>query len=122
MKHYRKTNFRLYIQLFFISLALGAVLLPPFFGQLAYADYFYGNDLIKLMDSREIEAVSVYRGYVAGVQDSFNGVYFCMPPNVRLSQACEIVTQYVKMYPTKWHETAKNLIIEALKNAFPCKK
>ena len=122
MKHYRKTNFRLYIQLFFISLALGAVLLPPFFGQLAYADYFDGNDLIKLMDSREVEAVSVYRGYVAGVQDSFNGVYFCMPPNVRLSQTCEIVTQYVKMYPTKWHEAAKNLIIEALKNAFPCKK
>ncbi len=67
---------------------------------LARADYFYGNGLIKLMDSDRSIDFGMYRGYVAGVQDVFNGVFFCVPKKVRLSQASEIVSQYVKSDPT----------------------
>ena len=98
------------------------MLLLLFYTQLAYADYFHGNDLIRLMDSSETIDVAMYRGYVAGVQDSYNGVLFCVPEKVRLSQSCEIVAQYIKADPKKWHEAAKILVIEALRSAFPCKK
>jgi hypothetical protein len=46
---------------------LSVVLILLFFVSLAHADYFTGNDLIKLMDSRRDIDIAMYRGYVAGV-------------------------------------------------------
>lgn len=86
------------------------------------ADYFDGNALVKLIDSPNAVELGIYRGYVAGVQDLFNGTYFCVPEKVRLSQASEIVTQYMKQNPKRWHEAAKVLVIDALKDAFACKR
>lgn len=86
------------------------------------ADYFYGNDLIKLMDSSRPNDIAMYRGYVAGVQDSFNGNVFCVPEKVRLSQASEIVSQFIKSDPKQWHEPSDYLVLIALKDAFPCEK
>lgn len=97
---------------------LAAVLMLLFSVSLAYADYFDGNDLIKLMNTAEAQS----SGYVAGVQDSFNGVYFCVPPEVRLSQAMKVVSQYIKARPKGWHEPARTHVIEALQEAFPCKQ
>lgn len=88
----------------------------------AHGDYFEGNDLMKLKQSREIHDETMYRGYVAGVQDAFNGYYFSIPPDVRMSQAAEIVYQYIKGKPKRWHEPAKVLIIDALKESFPIRK
>jgi hypothetical protein len=88
----------------------------------ALADYFDGNELKKLSESKRDVDVAVYRGYVAGVQDSFNGVLFCSHPDVRLSQAAAVVSNYLASNPERWHLPARQLVGEALARAFPCKK
>jgi len=88
----------------------------------AYADYFDGNMLIKLMDSTRDVDITMSRGYVAGIQDSFNGGEFLVPPKVKMSQASAVVHKYLKAHPEKWHEAAWVLVVEALKDAYPLKE
>lgn len=85
----------------------------------AYADYFTGNDLVKLMNSKRTIDLSMYRGYVAGVQDSYNGTYFLVPSPVKMSQAEAIVSKYLRGHPEIWHDAAKNIVIFALQETFP---
>lgn len=101
----------------FLFVALVALLMP----NAAIADYFTGNDLAKLAKSDQPSDVGMFRGYVAGVQDYNNGRRFCVHQEVRLNQAAEIVSKYLRDNPEKWHEAAKFLVINALRLAFPCK-
>ncbi len=39
--------------------------------------------------------------------------------NVSVNQMCAIVTKYLKIHPEKWNQCASELVIEALKEAFP---
>lgn len=88
----------------------------------SYADYFTGNDVMDSWNNKYHESNSMIRGYFAGVQDSYNGVYFCVESEVKMSQAAEIVIKYMKDNPEKWHKAGKILVIEALDKAFPCKQ
>lgn len=88
----------------------------------ASADYYDGNGLLNLANDESVSAQLMYRGYVAGVSDSFNGKNFCVPKNVRLNQSAEIVLNYIQADPKRWHLAGKNLIIYALIDAFPCKE
>jgi hypothetical protein len=46
----------------------------------------------------------------------------CLPSDGMTSmQAVRIVTKYLNSHPEKLHRDAKNLVVEALKEAFPCK-
>jgi hypothetical protein len=89
---------------------------------LARADYFDGSELKKLADSQAPADVGMFRGYVAGIQDpnSYGGV-ICVDENVRLSQAAAVVQKYLTDNPQSWHLPAHQLVITALRNAFPCK-
>ena len=88
----------------------------------AFADYFDGNDFEKLIDNERPQDVGMFRGYVAGVQDFNNGVLFCVNENVKLSQSAAIVQKYFSDNPQTWHLPAKQLVVNALQKAFPCKK
>ena len=88
----------------------------------AFADYFDGNDLKKLMDSSRPQDIGMFRGYVAGVQDFNNEVLFCVHENVVLSQTAAIVQKYFADNPQTWHRPAKELVVRALQKSFPCKK
>lgn len=89
----------------------------------AYADYFTGNGLEQeLLQSGRTVDVSMFRGYVAGVQDVFNGEAFCVPADVPLSQASAVVKKYLADNPRLWNDPAKLLVIKALKHAYPCTK
>ena len=46
---------------------------------LAWADYFNGHDLVKHMNSADRHDVAMFRGYIAGVQDVYNGEVFASP-------------------------------------------
>lgn len=87
-----------------------------------YADYFDGNALQKMATSSQAHDVSMFRGYVAGIQDFNNGSYFCVPADVRLSQSSAIVEKYLEDNPQNWHFVAKQIVITALTKAFPCEK
>ncbi|WP_426703282.1 Rap1a/Tai family immunity protein [Rhodanobacter sp. Col0626] len=64
----------------------------------------------------------MFRGYVGGVQDSFNGIAFCVPADVPLSQASAVVRKYLADNPQLWNEQANVLVVRALKQAYPCQK
>ncbi len=93
-----------------------------FFPFCASADYFTGNDIMDSWSNKYHESNTMVRGYFAGVQDSYNGEYFCVDSNVKMSQAAEIIIKYLKDNPEKWHNAGKNLVIQALGKAFPCKR
>jgi len=86
----------------------------------ARADYFSGNDLRKFLDadatahshqdhSMQVAHWSgVARGYIAGVQDAYNGWgRFCVPPDAALDQAVALVARYLTEHPDKWHLPGK---------------
>jgi hypothetical protein len=100
-----------------------------FLAQSVHAGYFYeGNGLVKAM--REYEKAETkdrdtdysmawqYRGYVIGVHDATDLMYG-PKQNVSERQICAIVAKYLKAHPEKWNEPASDLVITALKEAFP---
>ena len=96
----------------------------------AFADYIFGNELYSFLQQEETtmsthqsaNEAGIGRGYVSGVQDAFNGTYFCVPPKVKLSQAIDITRNYLKAHPEQRHEAAKTLVVWALSEKFPCPK
>ncbi|MGR3303846.1 MAG: Rap1a/Tai family immunity protein [Candidatus Scalindua sp.] len=101
-----------------ICVLLIVVLMPV----LSYADYFMGNDIMEYWNEKDSADNIMIRGYFAGVQDAYNGYYFCVDAEVKLSQAAEVIIKYMKDNPEKWHTAGKNLVINALSEAFPCDK
>jgi hypothetical protein len=89
----------------------------------ASADYFTGNDLNQhLLSSERLADIAMFRGYVAGVQDVFNGQLFCVPEDVPLSQASAVVKKYLSDNPQLWNKPAKELVVDSLRLAYPCGK
>ncbi len=89
----------------------------------ATADYYDGNNLLAFVKSKDPRTTGVLWGYVAGVQDSYNGDLFCVDPPVKLSQTTAVVTRYLKaLDPKDWHLSGKGIVIDALAEAFPCKE
>lgn len=88
----------------------------------AFGDYFTGNELKQqLLDSGRAVDEGMFRGYVAGVQDSWNGTLFCVPEDVLMSQSSAVVKKFISDNPKLWHKSAKELIAKALNDAYPCK-
>jgi hypothetical protein len=94
----------------------------------AHAQFISGNDLVIYMreyekDERgdtsasDIEA-SRYIGYVIGVYDAHRFL-FDSPSGTSIGQVCAIVAKYLNEHPEKWNQTASDLVLEALKQAYP---
>jgi hypothetical protein len=97
----------------------------------AWAGFFYdGNKLVEAM--RQYEKAEMkdrdadysraweYRGYVVGVHDATDLMHGSQE-HVTALQICAIVANYLKAHPEKWNEPASDLVVEALKQAFPIK-
>jgi hypothetical protein len=61
-------------------------------------------------------------GYVSGVYDLGSGVLFCASNQLNLNQISDVVYQYLKQNPKRRAENASDLAVDALSEAFPCKK
>ncbi len=95
----------------------------------SYADT--GNELsTKMIEYEKYEggqdfnatASGYYSGYVTGLANGYNGIYFCPPTNVTNGQIYKIVAKYLKNNPDKLHLLADILVVNALRDVFPCKK
>jgi hypothetical protein len=58
-------------------------------------------------------------GYVSGVADLGRGSLFCPPKDATNGHLAAIVVTYLKNHPEKLHEIGSNLVVEALRQAFP---
>ena len=65
-------------------------------------------------------AASAFTGYVRGVEDSMNGVRFCITPTATSAEQVAFITKYVKAHPEELHNGATTLIVQALQPAYPC--
>lgn len=93
--------------------------------------YFYsGNSLVEL--AREYEkddadhgkiwsSAGLFSGYVLGVCD-VTGHLYSIPEAAPGEQICAVVAKYLKEHPEKWSDAASDLVISALKEAFPKRK
>jgi len=94
--------------------------------------FLKGNDLVGLM--REYEkskrgeqgankvSEGIYFGYVMGIVDADNGKSISLNASVTAQQLLAIVCKYLNESPEKWDKPAQDIVIEALKKAFPKKE
>lgn len=61
-------------------------------------------------------------GYSVGVAESLNGDDFCIPKGAKAGQAQDVVTKYLRDHPETRHQPAIDLVVKALKAAFPCQR
>ena len=92
-----------------------------------FAGFTNGNELYRWLEESENSSGSpfesgLFSGYVAGVVDTGDGILFCTTSGVTRGQNSAVVAKYLKNNPEKWSQPADTLVIDAMKQAFPCKK
>jgi hypothetical protein len=98
-----------------------------------HAGFYNGNNLVPLMreyekaDRKDSTAIFVsagnFMGYVTGVYDVLeaSGIV-CSVDGINRGQVFSVVVKYLNSNPKRWGEPAANLVLDALRTAFPCKK
>jgi hypothetical protein len=97
------------------------------------ANYFIApcKSLLASTTNSRVDQVTVYReGICFGTVKTLVGVgellpdvfRFCMPTNATISQAVRIAVRYIEERPARMHEPFVLLSIEALRQAWPCRK
>jgi hypothetical protein len=91
-----------------------------------------GDEFARLMDaytkvqgakspSREDElGGAAFIAYIRGVEDSMNGVRFCITSQASSAQQVAFIVKYIKGHPEELHNGATTLIVQALQPAYPC--
>ena len=100
----------------------------------AYSSVYFwdGHRLKELSDAEErisrgspqdgdITPAGALMGYVVGVGEVLDGVASCLPKGASVGQITAVVQKYLHAHPEKWNEPAKDIVSQALKQAFPCK-
>lgn len=102
--------------LFFLALTLT--------NNAAVAGFTDGNELYQWMLEKEKQNGSfksgLFNGYVAGVVDLGDEFLFCLTAGVTRGQYSAVVSKYLKNNPEKWNKAAETIVVNALKEAFPC--
>ncbi|MFJ5427691.1 Rap1a/Tai family immunity protein [Pectobacterium actinidiae] len=99
------------------------------------ANFYDGNDLNQWAESHNRAGLGTatdsdylnrrqLMGYVAGVFEFGNGTLFCIPPtgSFTVGQVSDVVGKYVMNHPENRSQSALDVSIQALSQAFPCKK
>jgi hypothetical protein len=95
---------------------------------IVYAQFKTGNNIYSMLTNSNsnmfIQAAeeNYAMGYIIGVYDSFDGIFFSAPTGVTQGQVFDVVKKYLEENPASRHEIASKLIIRALAEAFPIKK
>jgi hypothetical protein len=73
-------------------------------------------------NAAEYFLVGQFLGYIVGFNDALSGIAICPPDGVKVGQLVGMVKKYVRDNPDKWNRPARELVIDALQPAFPCRK
>jgi hypothetical protein len=86
--------------------------------------YEYGLEYQKLKNGLKYDKfkVGVFGGYVAGVNESFGILAYCVPKDIKGIEIMDIVFQYLDKHPEQRNKLASILVVNALKAVFPCNK
>jgi len=82
-----------------------------------------GNELMSWLPDYEKSSGSwgggMFMGYVTGVAEVGEAIFYCSPKNATHGQTAAIVAKYLRNNPEKWNLPAGSLIISALQSAYP---
>ena len=106
------------------------IILGIYLMSFAYSSFaFTGNELYTgLQDWRARPSVDLVNasskfGFVQGVAEATDGLYFCSPSSgVTQGQIADIVFLYLQNRPENRNQSASVLIVNALQSVYPCKK
>ena len=96
---------------------LAMLLLIP---ALARAEFLTGNDLLALIQSREVMDRMQALGYIQGVTDANMSIFICPPSGVTAGQVQDMIRNYLQNTPATRNRSADRLIQDALKSIWPC--
>ena len=104
-----------------LGVAAGLLLASSEISEAAKA-FFTGNELYNQCSNYMPAEALFCQGYVAALSDSLGPEYkVCMPNEVTLGQAMDVVITFLRAHPELRHLTAWSLVQNALAQAFPCK-
>jgi Rap1a immunity proteins len=86
-----------------------------------YPEYEWqmGKELVRICQSQSPGDVGFCTGYIEGATAG-RDVQYCFSAGVTAGQVREVVKLWLSEHPEKWHLAAHDLVIEALKEKFPC--
>jgi len=105
-----------------------------FFGFNGYfflAGFIDGNELYKLgLENYKANIgqrcnwldVGNYEGYIVGVFDSYDRLFFYSPNNIKFGQVFDIVFKYLQNHPEKRNLYANIIVLKSLQKVWLCKK
>jgi len=99
------------------------------FANVASADFMTGNKLFSILEKIERRAdrtsefdIAMALGYIVGVYDSYEGIFYFTPGGATQGQLLNIVIKYLRENPEILHKPAHEILLEAFKKAFPKEK
>lgn len=99
-----------------------AMVLGLLFASSAHADFFNGNELLRMIDSQEAVENGAAMGYIAGVFDSTRSMTHCAPATVNLRQVKDIVRKKLIVAPEMRDMSAAFYVMLPLSELWPCPK
>ncbi len=90
--------------------------------------WYKGSPIVEICDSKEIGKIRLCEFFIIGVVTGFEQVKdnsaapYCLPLSNTHLQITRVVIKYLRDNPGKLHLSSGFLILEALKETFPCKK
>jgi hypothetical protein len=110
---------------------LAIILFVSFLFPLGHAqgkELLTGKELVQLMQeyekaerkdrSADCRKAGEFRGYVTGFYDA-TWFFYAAPDNITASRVVAVVAAFLKQNPQKWNRPAWDLVMEALREAFP---
>ena len=88
----------------------------------ARAEFYSGNEILQRMQSESLVEQVIAIGFVGGVADAFDMIFFCPPPGATVGQARDIARRYLVLNPGLRHKGAAGLVSDALAEAWPCER
>lgn len=101
-----------------------------------YAAIIYGSDLVQYMkaydkqadgkplEGEDLRNATLFVHYIEGVLTTAPGGTFWgyqLPDGETIGQVSDVVSKYLKAHPDEWTATGTQLILEALREAYPAK-
>jgi hypothetical protein len=87
----------------------------------AAGEFDTGQTLLNAMNGNEGNRAFAL-GYVIGVHDAVSGIAVCTPDNVTKGQVRDFVRIYLANNTSKLSNEASQLVIESLKQIWPCRR
>lgn len=104
-----------------LSLLIFTVEAQPMHGDELY-DYF--GEYLRIQNNAEGNSIKagMFLGYVRGILDALDGTALCLPENAPMEYMIRRISEYLQNRSFTQRNAARNLVLDALRDQFACKK